>query len=153
MFRLNPKTHSGSESFTQRQKKVLPSLNIIGCKWENLWSTGMTSLYRKHVPEKMIQKVTYHRLLEELQHYEKVSRKDKQAVSNVLTDVTNFCTLQEEFQQLESRSHNSSVAKVQPKQPCQFSRNRTPSLFCQTFSMLARECAMYIPYSAYILQV
>ena len=54
------------------------------------------------MPEKMIQKVTYHRLLEELQHYEKVSRKDKQAVSNVLTDVTNFSTLQEEFQQLES---------------------------------------------------
>ena len=77
-----------------------------------LRATGATSLFKKHVPAKLIQQVTGHRSVEGLCHYEKVGSTERQAASNILTDATNRSTYQE-VQMLNSSSLALATAKLE----------------------------------------
>ena len=78
-------------------------------------------MFKKHVPEKVIQQVTGHRSVEGLRHYEKVGSTKRQAASNILTNATNRSTYQEEVQMLHSSSQqissNRKAGALQPKLP------------------------------------
>ena len=60
-------------------------------------TTGATSLFRKNVPKKVIQG---HWILNGLHQYENVCSNEKHVASNVLTDITNGCSYEQEVQQV-----------------------------------------------------
>lgn len=64
----------------------------------SLRTTGATSLFRKNVLKKVIQEVMGHWILNGLHQYENICSNEKHAALNILTDITNGCSYDQEVQ-------------------------------------------------------
>ena len=70
----------------QKVRKMCAEAGVSGNKTNHsLRATGATELYKKGVPEKLIQERTRHRSLESLRTYERSSEEQHKAVSTLLS--------------------------------------------------------------------
>ena len=76
----------GKHTLQQKVKKMCADAGINGNKTNHsLRATGATELYKRGVPEKLIQERTGHRSLESLRTYERTSEEQHKAASSVLS--------------------------------------------------------------------
>ena len=76
----------GKHTLQQKVKKMCAAAGIQGTKTNHsLRATGATELYKKGVPEKLIQERTGHRSIESLRTYERTSEEQHKAASTLLS--------------------------------------------------------------------
>lgn len=76
----------GKHTLQQKVRKMCTEAGVSGNKTNHsLRATGATELYKKGVPEKLIQERTGHRSLESLRTYERSSEEQHKAVSTLLS--------------------------------------------------------------------